>query len=439
MSLKRFIEKFLDEKNIQQKTLAIDVAAGFESKDTTVSSRLSSIDTDDGWRYFRDTPERVKVLAERLGTTVEELDRVAAHPAIYVDPDVGAEPRKAIERAEQLGRLVVEEVLVDLKSVDGLRDSIARLKARRGALLVLAATTPERDFEVAGVAHTHIEKVPRGWRLSGLPELLPIPPRPERRTHDASGAPLMQAERALPYIEQYRRHELEKDLEKEMEQAARDDDFCNLRIEDFLKVAKQTPVTAVDLVKGELWFDGDVSDETVSLFAPHPIRSRSAELKKRVAGRNPHRLSEGDFGEYGSSWASEELKRMRRDEEETKLIAQPAHFETPEQSTLIRQQLRTLRARPAVKTPEVLHFVNRLLHAPVVASGTPERLFGCFDLGGGWYANVVITHYPAEKQVPLENEANHGGSLEIDGGDVRLVAYLRERDFLAGTFPGIEG
>lgn len=233
---------------------------------------------------------------------------------------------------------------------------------------------------------------------------------------DESGAPLIPAAQALHFLPNCEPFTSWKG---------------NVRIADVLGHREAYRLEGVGLLDNELWAESEPSRNLVSSLAPHRIRIGAEEFRSHFRTRNPHRMK--PIGDY--SW----LLRMRDElvEKEKRLDdlleQQPVSFEDPVLAPLLRKKLVSLRGHGAVGHPTILHFVNRLVHAPVAVSGTSERLFASFDLGRGWSTRLSITEYVGESIQPLENRSQSPTRVEVDGGDLRVQGILFETSLLAGV------
>lgn len=204
----------------------------------------------------------------------------------------------------------------------------------------------------------------------------------------------------------------------------------NVPLASVLGASEAYRLEEVGLLDNELWAESEPSKDTVEAFAPHRVRIGVEEFRHHFRTRNPHRMK--PIGKC--SWIHQERDRLIRMEKSIDdLREQPVLFEHPDLAPLIRRKLASVRGRPAIKRPESLHFVNRLIQAPVAVSGTPERLFGCFDLGRGWGVYLLVAEYIGETQQPLEDTGNWSSLIELDCGDLRVVGLLWRKDLLAGV------
>lgn len=127
--------------------------------------------------------------------------------------------REFLVRQQEAGRYACVEVPAQ-PSVDAVCNALRDAAAQ--AHEPVAVLSPEcgkrrEFFRGAGIPDTDIEKVPRGWRLGALPDLVPIPAPPPPKLRDDDGAPMVPcANLVTEFLELRARSASSRDFEAEI-------------------------------------------------------------------------------------------------------------------------------------------------------------------------------------------------------------------------------
>jgi len=168
----------------------------------TVQPKLSKLlaGEEEGERYFFGKPKRLEVLAQILGVKVEDLAKVyevsSKGIALVLDPRLSADVARFLREQEPCAegryRCVVVDV-VDRAKPEEIRNRLKDAVRRERNAWVVTNTVNDQDaafFGGAEIRTTTVKKVPRGWSLVELSDLVPIPPPREPRFWDDEGNPL---------------------------------------------------------------------------------------------------------------------------------------------------------------------------------------------------------------------------------------------------------
>lgn len=162
-----------------------------EGEVDTFKSKASKLVNGDpeGERYFASDDKRLAALASVLETPLDELrDHLARSRAtitLVLDPRLAEEFVEFVERPTDRFQVLRVPASEDLRAA--LRDT-ARTRQRNAIVVVEKLGAGDEDFfRGADVRTTTYRKVPRGWILDELPDLLPIDPAPAPILRSADG------------------------------------------------------------------------------------------------------------------------------------------------------------------------------------------------------------------------------------------------------------
>jgi hypothetical protein len=344
-------------------------------------------------------------------------------------------------------------------------------KRARNAWIVTDATADAEFFKGAAVATTGTEKVARGWRLTALADLVPIPPPAPPTLWDDAGRPLAPSaslarkarERGAGTLEgdEVPTYPLETIIE-EWPECVAPRSRSKVRFDLLTELSEGTlsespidaegdsvPDTFVYWDRHQVFAVGPARPELAELFAGwHPVAKADwAEPFLKALRQESHRLWKHEHGgdvptEAGRALLTSlvaptqldlagtlvQCAKKRRSPEEEECDADA--FPDPAGEARCRESLLAILHRPlhfAWSDADVLLVIRHIGRADLVPLpvASPQTLHVLADLGAGRWARVIVEKRQEKQAMALRVLArNAQAGIVLDGGDLHVRILL---------------